>query len=190
MIKPLKRGFKMRKRSKRDPKKQPFWKKGWLITLLSLIISGLPIGVIPFFEPTQEVETEFTFENLTFLDQKLIIIQGNSLFSISEPLNHQSPVPQRIRVVITGYSSSAWETDDDPYITAAGTWVREGIVANNKLPFGTKIKIPELFGDKIFVVEDRMSWKKGKYHIDIWFPDYWQALNFGAKRTYIEILEN
>ena len=90
--------------------------------------------------------------------------------------------------MVTGYSSTEDQTDSDPFVTAAGTLVREGIVANNFFSLGTKIKIPELFGDKIFVVEDRMSWGKGNYYIDIWFPDYWQALNFGAKRTYIEVL--
>jgi len=108
---------------------------------------------------------------------------------MANPIN---PVPENYRkigVVVTAYSSTPWETDVDPYITAAGTWVRDGIIANNYLPLGTKVRIPELYGEKVFVVEDRMSWKKGNYHIDIWFPSYWEALSFGAKRTYIEVLE-
>jgi 3D (Asp-Asp-Asp) domain-containing protein len=52
------------------------------------------------------------------------------------------------------------------------------------------VKIPELFGEKIFVVEDRMNQKKGYYHVDVWFPSYWEAKNFGVKRTYIEILDS
>jgi len=92
--------------------------------------------------------------------------------------------------VVTAYSSTVAQTDSDPFITAAGTWVKEGIVASNLLPFGTEIRIPEIYGEKIFVVEDRMSWRKGEYHIDIWFPSYWEALNFGTKKTYIEILES
>jgi 3D (Asp-Asp-Asp) domain-containing protein len=119
----------------------------------------------------------------------LITIQGNSVLAVSNPANPEPKVIKKMKVVITGYSSTIWETDDTPELTASGSVVREGIVANNGLPIGTKIKIPELYGDKIFVVEDRMSWAKGKYHVDIWFPDYFQAKNFGAKRTYIEILE-
>lgn len=91
--------------------------------------------------------------------------------------------------IVTAYSSTPWETDEDPHITAAGTLVRKGIVANNYFPFGTKIKIPELFGDQIFVVEDRMAPRKWKYHFDIWFEDYFEALNFGSKITKIEILK-
>lgn len=119
----------------------------------------------------------------------MVIFQQNTLVPFSNPANPPSPVIRKLPVIITGYSSTEDQTDSDPFITAAGTGVREGIVANNFFPLGTKIKIPELFGDQIFIVEDRMSWEKGKYQIDIWFPDYWQALNFGAKRTYIEILE-
>ena len=96
---------------------------------------------------------------------------------------------RKLPVIVTGYSSTIDQTDSDPFITAAGTIVRDGIVANNKYPFGTKIRFPEIYGDKVFVVEDRMSWKKGNYHIDIWFASYWEAKNFGAKRTYIEVLE-
>jgi len=75
-----------------------------------------------------------------------------------------------------------------PHITASGTYVRDGIVAANFLPFGTKIRIPQIFGDKVFVVEDRLSPQK-KYHIDVWFPSYEEALRFGAHLTYIEILK-
>jgi len=119
---------------------------------------------------------------------ELLTIQDNSLIANS-PL--PSPkVVKRIKVVTTAYSSTIYETDNDPFITAAGTQVRDGVVANNLFPFGTKIRIPELYGDKVFIVEDRMSSKKGYYHIDIWFPSYWEAKDFGAKITYVEILES
>jgi len=120
---------------------------------------------------------------------ELPTIQGNCLLPVSNPADPIKPA-KKIKMVITAYSSTPWETDDSPYITASGEGVKEGIVANNLLPFGTEIRIPELYGDKIFVVEDRMNWKKGYYHLDIWFPDHWEAKDFGAKRTYIEVLES
>jgi len=91
------------------------------------------------------------------------------------------------RVVVTAYSSSPYETDSSPYITASGDWVQDGIAAANFLSFGTKFKIPELFGDKIFVVQDRMHPRK-RYQIDIWFPLRSEALEFGAHYTYIELI--
>ena len=121
---------------------------------------------------------------------ELAFSQGNSLISLANPTNPEPEVAWKLNVMVTAYSSTTWETDETPYITASGNRVKDGIVANNILPFGTKIRIPELYGDKIFVVEDRMSWKKSNYHVDIWLPCYPDALNFGAKRTYIEVLES
>ncbi|MBI2042438.1 MAG: 3D domain-containing protein [Candidatus Nealsonbacteria bacterium] len=118
----------------------------------------------------------------------IITIEGTSL-SPHSPLP-EPKIRKTVKVIVTAYSSTIWETDDDPFTTAAGTYVRDGIVANNLLPFGTRIRIPDVYGDKIFVVEDRMNRKKGNYHFDVWFPSYWEAKNFGAKNTYIEILES
>lgn len=119
---------------------------------------------------------------------QLLIFQENTLLSQASPNNPEPRVIRKMGAVVTAYSSTEWQTDDSPFITASGAGVQDGIIANNYLTFGTKVRIPELFGDKIFVVEDRMSWQKGNYHFDIWFEDYWQALNFGAKRTHIEVL--
>lgn len=118
---------------------------------------------------------------------KGVLVGSSAFLSVSSP---QTPeiVAETIRVVVTAYSSTPEQTDDTPFITAAGTQVRKGIVAANFLPMGTKIKLPDLYGNQVFVVEDRLHPSKN-FIVDIWFPDYWQALNFGAKRTYIEVLE-
>lgn len=129
-----------------------------------------------------------TFSNN--IEEKLDISQGNSLISSVNPSNPEPKVARKMSVIVTAYSSSSRETDETPLITASGTKVEDGVVANNLLPFGTRIRIPEVYGDKIFVVEDRMNWKAGNYHIDIWEDSYQDALNFGAKRTNIEVLEN
>jgi len=158
--------------------------------LFIIVISGILFGFsFPGILNAPQAEADFIQISLPEDLRELAIIEGNSLLPIADPTNPESQPVWIIEVVVTGYSSTEDQTDSDPFVTAAGTLVREGIVANNFFSLGTKIKIPELFGDKIFVVEDRMSWEKGNYYIDIWFPDYWQALNFGAKRTYIEILE-
>ncbi len=88
---------------------------------------------------------------------------------------------------ITAYSSSPDETDDTPFTTAMGTQVRDGVVATNLLPFGTKIKIPELFGNKVFTVEDRMN-RRMKDAIDIWMTSKQKALVFGVDNADIVIL--
>jgi len=123
------------------------------------------------------------------IEEKFYSVQGNSFLALSNPNEPEPKTVKKIKMVVTAYSSSTLQTDSTPYITASNTWVRDGIVANNLLAFGTKVKIPELYGDKIFIVEDRMHSRKGYYHLDIWFPNYWQAKNFGATNAYIEVLE-
>ncbi len=95
--------------------------------------------------------------------------------------------PKIIWAVITAYSSTEEQTDDTPFITALGTDVRDGIVAANFLAFGTRVKIPELFGNKEFVVEDRMHHRFSD-RIDIWFEDTDKAKEFGKQYTIVEIL--
>jgi len=89
------------------------------------------------------------------------------------------------KVWITAYSSTPEETDDTPFITASMTKVRDGIIATNFLPFGTKVMIPKLFGKKVFVVEDRMHQRKVNF-VDIWMPTKEDAINFGI--IYSEII--
>jgi 3D (Asp-Asp-Asp) domain-containing protein len=95
---------------------------------------------------------------------------------------------KKIYLWITAYSSSPDETDEDPFITASNTITRDGIVATNILPFGTKIKIPSLFGNKIFTVEDRMHERKTNF-IDIWMESKEKALRFGIHYAEVLILE-
>ncbi len=89
-------------------------------------------------------------------------------------------------VEASAYSSTPDQTDDSPFITAKGTHVRPGIIAANFLPFGTIVKIPEIFGDRTFTVEDRMNSRYQK-HIDVWFSDRDTAMKFGRKNVVIEI---
>ncbi len=115
-------------------------------------------------------------------------VQSNALLPIVSP-ETPAHVNEVLNVVITAYSSTPWQTDDTPFITASGNWVRSGIVATNLLPFGTKIRIPDVYGERVFVVDDRMHPTKLR-HVDIWFPTYWEAKKFGAKYTHIEVLES
>jgi 3D (Asp-Asp-Asp) domain-containing protein len=152
------------------------------------VISTATIAGVACNTPYQtDNNPSFLEEGISF-DELLPVFNGNTFIPVAEP-SSESKVIKFIPVIVTAYSSTPWETWGDPFITAAGTTVRDGIVANNLLPFGTEVRIPELYGEEIFVVEDRMNSKKGYYHIDIWFPSYPEALSFGAKKTYIEVLE-
>ncbi len=99
-------------------------------------------------------------------------------------------VVKTVKMIVTAYTSVPDQTDDSPFITASGKHVEDGIIANNMLPFGTKVRIPKLYGSKIFVVEDRMHPRKGNYQADIWMAGQTQAENFGVKLVNIEVLES
>jgi 3D (Asp-Asp-Asp) domain-containing protein len=90
---------------------------------------------------------------------------------------------------ITAYSSDVDQTDNTPFITANGTYVHDGIVATNLLPFGTQVQIPALFGDKIFTVEDRMNHRMTD-GMDIWMPSRARAIFFGSNYANVVVLGN
>lgn len=113
-------------------------------------------------------------------------------FNISDSsLISEAALHKRTKIVesvyITAYSSRPQETDDTPFITASGSHVRDGVVAANWLPFGTRIRIPALFGNKVFIVEDRMH-RRNADKLDIWFASTKDAIHFGVKKTKVEIL--
>ncbi len=155
--------------------------------ILLLMIAGLSASLLGFgiLSINQVLANSFGEAD----SPQLSAIQENSLIAVSNPQNPLKVV-KKIKVVATGYSSTIGQTDSTPFITASGSTVEDGIIANNLLPFGTEVRIPELYGDKIFVVKDRMHSRKGYYHVDIWFPSYEEAKEFGAKTIYIEVLSS
>ena len=168
--------------------KKLFSLKNRAVTYLALpFLIAILAGFLPIFgSQTQSAEADFKLEDFN-IPALLSTIQSNSLLPIS---GDGSPVViKTITAVLTAYSSTAEETDDTPFITASNSVVGDGIVANNLLPFGTKIRIPEIFGDKTFVVEDRMNSKKSDYHVDVWFSTYEQAKQFGARIADVEVIQ-
>ena len=90
------------------------------------------------------------------------------------------------RVVLSAYSSTSDQTDSTPFIMASGKHVYDGAIASNFLPLGVLVRIPELFGGKIFVVEDRMH-KRFSDRVDIWMPTRQEAINFGLRSATTEV---
>lgn len=151
-----------------------------------IVILALTINV-----PIHSAEAAWSYKDVLKLvgnnpeiRQNLFLITGNDSFlSINTPVELKS-----LRVVLTAYSSTPDQTDDTPFITASNTRVRDGVVAANFLAFGTQIKIPSLFGDKVFTVEDRMA-RKHPDKIDIWFPERHLAKKFGVQETEVIVLQ-
>src|SRR3989338_6690223 len=106
----------------------------------------------------------------------------------------QEKKKRAIMVVATAYSSSVEETDSDPCTTANGFNVCknniENVIAANFLPFGTRVRFPDLYGDRTFTVHDRMNRRYGKGRIDVWLKTKQSARQFGVKRIQMEIVED
>lgn len=97
------------------------------------------------------------------------------------------PAVRTIVVSTTAYTSDPRETDATPFTTANGTQVFDGVVATNFLKFGTRIRIPDYFGDKVFEVHDRMN-PRFSNRIDIWMLKKTDARAWGIRRVKIEVL--
>ncbi len=116
--------------------------------------------------------------------------------------------PRVLILKATAYTSSVWETDRTPWITATGARTRLGIIAVSRdllkgtLPYGSLVKIEDLgrwkdgsdagrfdplFQNILFVVEDTMN-KRKRQQIDIWFPDRSLALKFGVRRVRLTVV--
>lgn len=161
-----------------------FWlNKAIILTVILVLAFNIPlseaVAILDYSDIASLINTKPDFgKNL------LMITGGDSLMSGNASLNQS----KTITIVLTAYSSTPDQTDDTPFITASNTHVRDGTVAANFLAFGTKIKIPSLFGDKIFTVEDRMA-RKNPDKIDIWFPERHLAKKFGVKEAEVVVFQ-
>lgn len=113
---------------------------------------------------------------------------------VSFPVAENREPLQTIWVVATAYSSEIAQTDDTPCIPADGydlcahyeEYGEGNTIAANFLSLGAQVRIPELYGEKVFVVHDRMNKRYGAGRIDIWMPTREEAVAFGVKRFKIE----
>ncbi len=150
-----------------------------LIKRLSLTVLLLVLGVTSI--PSASAQT-VTVPDTTFASA----VSDN-------PVQIDNVAPLRpvltYKVDMTAYNSEVGQTDADPFTAADGSTTYDGMIAVNFLPFGTKVRIPELFGDKVFTVHDRMN-RRYWYRVDVWMKDKSAAKKFGLhKNVKIEIVE-
>lgn len=111
----------------------------------------------------------------------------------SSSASESTPKPVTIKktlvVAATAYSSTPDQTDATPFITSNGMRVYDGLIAANWLPYNTKIRIPDMFGDKIFTVNDRMNVRYNTGRFDVWMKSREQAKQFGLRRVRIQVVE-
>ena len=156
--------------------------------LFGSALAGKTNPAQPHTQPDQDQKTVQPAPVKTSASAKALAVKPAVKPAIAQ--DRAAPGLKEIRksIIVTAYSSTPDQTDSSPFITAMGSYVRDGIVAANFLKFGTKIRLPEIYGEKIFVVEDRMA-KKNSHKVDVWMESRSVALQFGVKRLTLEILE-
>ncbi len=178
--------------------------ESWLSTLFfSITVSFLLLTSISFSEEENK-NSPLSISSTSKEVEKEHIYEGNTLLASSSPI-YKKPQTVAVKeesvekkwVEITGYSSTECQTNSEPFITASGERVRDGIVAANFLEFGTEIRVPDIYGDKTFIVKDRMNrrysppyedvWHDG--YVDVWFETRAEARELGRKTTHIEIIK-
>lgn len=92
-------------------------------------------------------------------------------------------VGTKYTVQASAYASSPYQTDSTPCITAAGTRVREGVIATNFLPMGTIVS----YDGNLYIVEDRMNSRYAGYYLDFWMTSTSKAREFGRKNITVTI---
>lgn len=179
---------KMEKKNKRKGKRKQqikFKDKPvvWFLISITLLLAILLI--------VELVQTFLQFKDLTktVTTQRPVYIIDSQPIDIDAYLRQYfiNKTPQKtIYVTVSAYSSTADQTDGNPYLTAFGTPVRDGIVAANFLPVGTVVRFPDKFGDKLFVVEDSMDERFG-LQVDIWMSSQEEAKKFGIQYLKMEV---
>jgi len=160
--------------------------KNAVFTLLFLLI-GIVI-VAPALSPHLAQGSIWPDKQLSYVQLQTTELLSRNYLQLKNDSASKIPKAQVVHTLITAYSSTPDQTDSTPFITASGSYVRTGIVAANFLPFGSQIRLPEIFGAQIFTVEDRLS-KNYNDRIDVWFPTKKAAIDFGTKITKVEILQ-
>jgi len=117
---------------------------------------------------------------------KIPIVQGGSQNERLERmfLKGQTYYVREIEGEVSMYNNLPEQTNSDPNTTANGDTVYVGGVANNCLPFGTRV----LINDEVYVVNDRMNSRYPCKNFDLFSFSKEEAINFGRQELVIKII--
>ena len=142
------------------------------IAVALILVIGMWVWIYLAITALSRIEVE---KKTWYPGEPILMIQGNSLMAISEPVYLQRF--GSIYAVITAYTPREEECGPNPEITASGRRVRKGYVACPYwIPFGKQVEID----GEIYECQDRMS-KKYPERFDILMFDLAEAKQFGRQ---------
>ena len=127
---------------------------------------------------------------MNFFILGLLIFNLNlSPFLSINPLSKPSEPPIEYKTLtnqtIYDYNSEVGQTDSSPFKSPSQLRVRNGIVANNCLPFKTKVKIL----NRYYEVQDRLNARYNCNVWDIWMSSKEEAIQWGRRNLTVKIYE-
>ena len=127
--------------------------------------------------------------SITHADEFFFGLEQEDQFVNTFPISERR-ARYSMKIPVSAYNSVPGQTDSTPCIAARGYDLcaanEENVIAANFVPIGTKVKFPEIFGNKEFTVVDRMN-ARYKYRADLWMKQISDARKFGVKYTTIEV---
>lgn len=125
------------------------------------------------------------FAEVKAIDETKRLIERN--FAILDIEEELAKTNKEVLSVVTCYNSEVEQCDGDPFVTASGHVLAAGdmVVANNCLPFGTRVMID----NKIYFVYDRMNSRFGCEKFDIWMESKEDCLLFGRQKKIVNLLK-
>ena len=162
------------------------------VLLLIVFFVNMSFPRVDFAEPLMKVNLDKRAMELKAVNSTDLLTK-KFLEQAQKKVDLQTKKPIRTyTVVATAYSSEVAQTDSTPCITADGynvcTHNTEDVIAANFLPMNAKVRIPDLYGDQIFTVHDRMN-PRYNYRIDLWKKSRNSAITFGKRLVRIEVVE-
>jgi 3D (Asp-Asp-Asp) domain-containing protein len=159
------------------------------VSMVAFVVVAMSYMLVPRLA-NADVELEQVGFNTQTVEMIIAAMQNRTQRYGSLPVAQNASARRHYTIPVTAYTSEVWQTDDSPCITASGLDVCErdieNVVAANFLSIGTRVKIPELYGDRVFYVEDRMN-ARYKYKMDIWMKNLADAKQFGVQYVTIEV---
>ncbi len=142
----------------------------------------------PIPHPGIDIPVETCYHHQTMKIWHIVVNTGVIAAILATSFSFATTVeaePYILNAVVTAYSSTPEETDDDPFITASGSYVYDGTIACPMfIPLGTLV----ILDGRVYTCEDRMGLRIRKhdgedslYHFDIWKETKHDALKYGRQ---------
>lgn len=175
----------------------PLLKKSrfFVVAILTAFLVNMVFPQIGYAKPLYETK-DLTNRNLVLTNVEKIDLISEKYIAEKNKQKFLNTAKEKFNtqerwVTATAYSSTVDQCDSTPCITANGYNVceanKENVIAANFLRFGTKVLIPDLYGDTVFTVQDRMH-PRFSSRIDLWKTSRHSAIQFGAQRVKIIVL--